>query len=140
MAISPEVDAATRSVRVRALVKNPEEKLRTGMFANLEVVLPDRQKVLPIAATAVLYAPYGNSVFVIEDQKNQQSGDTDRILRQQFVRLGRAYGDFVDVTDGLKAGETVVTSGVFKLRSGMKVLIDNTLAPEPSLEPEPGDS
>lgn len=140
MAISPEVDAATRSVRVRALVKNPEEKLRAGMFANLEVVLPDRQEVLPIVATAVLYAPYGDSVFVIENQTNQQSGDTDQVLRQQFIRLGRAHGDFVDVTDGLKAGETVVTSGVFKLRSGMKVVIDNTLAPRPSLEPDPGDS
>jgi membrane fusion protein (multidrug efflux system) len=140
IAVSPEVDAATRNVRVRALVANPEERLRAGMFTKVEVVLPDRQKVLPIVATAVLYAPYGDSVFVIENHKNDQSGDTEQILRQQFVRLGQARGDFVDVTEGLKAGETVVTSGVFKLRTGMKVVIDNSLAPKPKLEPNPRDS
>lgn len=140
IAVSPEVDAATRNVRVRALVNNPEERLRAGMFTKVEVVLPDRQKVLPIAATAVLYAPYGDSVFVIENHKNDQSGETEQILRQQFIRLGRARGDFVDVTDGLQAGDTVVTSGVFKLRTGMNVIIDNSLAPKPTLEPNPRDS
>jgi membrane fusion protein (multidrug efflux system) len=140
IAVSPEVDTATRNVRARALVANPDEKLLTGMFTNLEVVLPDKQKVLPIAATAVLYAPYGDSVIVIENHKNGQSGVNEQILRQQFVRLGRARGDFVDVTDGLKAGETVVTSGVFKLRTGMRVVIDNSLAPKPKLEPNPRDS
>lgn len=140
VAVNPEVDSATRNVRVRALVANPGEKLHAGMFANIEVVLPDKQSVLPISATAVLYAPYGDSVFVIEKHKNAQSGETEQVLRQQFVRLGRVRGDFVDVTDGLKTGETVVTSGVFKLRSGMKVVIDNTLAPEAKLEPHPSDS
>ncbi|QYZ65802.1 MAG: efflux RND transporter periplasmic adaptor subunit [Gammaproteobacteria bacterium (ex Lamellibrachia satsuma)] len=140
VAVNSEVDAATRNVRVRALVANPDGRLRAGMFANVEVVLPDRQEVLPIAATAVLYAPYGDSVFVVEKHKNDQSGETEQVLRQQFVRLGRAHGDFVDVTDGLTSGEIVVTSGVFKLRTGMKVVIDNTLAPEPKLEPNPRDS
>ena len=140
IAVSPEVDRATRNVRVRALVDNAREKLHAGMFANVEVVLPEAQSVLPIAATAVLYAPFGDSVFVVEKHTNEQSGETEQVLRQQFVRLGRARGDFVDVTDGLKAGETVVTSGVFKLRAGMKVVIDNTLAPEPKLEPRPGAS
>lgn len=140
VAVNPEVDSATRNVRVRALVANPGEKLRAGMFANVEVVLPDTQSVLPIAASAVLYAPYGDSVFVVEKHKNDQSDETEQVLRQQFVRLGRTRGDFVDVTDGLKAGETVVTSGVFKLRTGMKVVIDNTLAPKAKLEPHPSDS
>ncbi|HPE79087.1 MAG TPA: efflux RND transporter periplasmic adaptor subunit [Gammaproteobacteria bacterium] len=140
IAVSPEVDPATRNVRVRALVGNPGETLRTGMFANLDVVLPDRRSVLPVPVTAVLYAPFGDSVFVVEEQRNEQSGATERVLRQQFVRLGQARGDFVDITDGLKAGETVVTSGVFKLRSGASVVIDNTLAPEPMLEPRPSDS
>ncbi|MCP4306397.1 MAG: efflux RND transporter periplasmic adaptor subunit, partial [bacterium] len=140
IAVSPEVDPATRNVRVRALVGNPGETLRAGMFANVEVVRPGMQSVLPIPATAVLYAPYGDSVFVVEHQKTGSSGETEQVLRQQFVRLGRARGDFVDVTDGLKAGETVVTSGVFKLRSGMKVVVDNTLAPEPRLEPRPSES
>lgn len=140
VAVSPEVDSTTRNVRVRALVDNPEEELRSGMFANAQVVLPDSQKVLPIAATAVLYAPYGDSVFVIEQQENEQTGETEQVLRQQFVRLGQTRGDFVDVTDGLKPGETIVTSGVFKLRSGTKVVIDNSLAPEPKLDPNPQDS
>lgn len=140
VAISPEVDAATRNVRVRALVANPGERLHTGMFANIEVVLPDMQQVLPVPATAVLYATFGDSVFVVEQQKNEKSGEAELVLRQQFVRLGQTHGDFVDVTDGLKDGETVVTSGVFKLRSGIQVVIDNALAPKASLEPRPGDS
>ncbi|MEE4377647.1 MAG: efflux RND transporter periplasmic adaptor subunit [Candidatus Competibacteraceae bacterium] len=139
-AVSPEVDPVTRNVRVQALIGNAEEKLRAGMFATVEVVLPDKQAVLAIAATAVLYAPYGDSVFVIEEQQNEQSGETERMLRQQFVRLGRTRGDFVEVVDGLKPGETVVTTGVFKLRSGMAVVIDNTLAPMPKLNPQPADS
>jgi membrane fusion protein (multidrug efflux system) len=140
LAVSPEVDPVTRSVRVRALVANPEEQLHSGMFANVEVVLPESLSVLPVAATAVLYAPFGDSVFVIERREDDQTGETTRVLRQQFVRLGAARGDFVDVVDGLQAGETVVTSGVFKLRSGMKVVVDNTLAPEPELDPRPKDS
>ncbi|MBK1724059.1 efflux RND transporter periplasmic adaptor subunit [Thiocystis violacea] len=140
IAVSPEVDAGTRSVRVRALISNTGEKLYAGMFAKVEVVLPDKESVLPIAATAVLYAPYGDSVFVVEPHTSDKPGETEQVLRQQFVRLGRARGDFVDVVDGLKAGESVVTSGVFKLRSGMKVVIDNSLAPKASLAPHPSDS
>jgi membrane fusion protein (multidrug efflux system) len=139
-AVSPEVDPVTRNVRVQALIGNAGEKLHAGMFATVEVVLPDKQAVLAIAATAVLYAPYGDSVFVIEQNRNEQSGKTERVLRQQFVRLGRARGDFVDVVDGLKPGDTVVTTGVFKLRSGMAVVIDNSLAPTPKLDPRPADA
>ena len=140
IAVNPEVDSVTRNVRVRAVVANPDEKLYAGMFANVEVVLPDKQSVLPVVATAVLYAPFGDSVFVVEEHKNEQTGGSEQVLRQQFVRLGRARGDFVDVVDGLKAGETVVTSGVFKLRTGMKVVVDNALAPKPELEPNPRES
>ena len=104
------------------------------------MILPDTQKVLPIPATAVLYAPFGNSVFVIDEKKNNDTGETQKVLRQQFVILGQARGDYVDVTDGLKNGETVVSSGVFKLSSGTQVVIDNALAPKPSLEPDPKDS
>ena len=140
LASNPDVDLTTRSVRVRAKIANPDEALRAGMFANATVVMPEKQSVLPITATAVAYATFGDSVFVIEEQKNEQSGETEKVLRQQFVRLGKTRGDFVDVIDGLKSGESVVTSGVFKLRSGMKVIIDNTLAPKPSLDPHPSDS
>jgi len=139
-AVNLEVDPLTRNVQVRAVVENPDEKLRTGMFVNVELILPDTLNVLPIPATAVLYAPFGNSVFVIDEKKNAETGETQKVLRQQFVILGQARGDYVDVTDGLKNGETVVTSGVFKLRSGLQVVIDNTLAPKASLEPNPKDS
>lgn len=140
LAVSPEVDAATRNVRVRALVEEPRELLGAGMFARVEVVLPEPQHVLPVIATAVLYAPFGDSVFVIEQQRNEQTGAAEQVLRQQFVQLGRMRGDFIDVVDGLKPGDTVVSTGVFKLGSGTKVVIDNTLAPAPSVQPLPADS
>ena len=134
------VDPVTRNVQVQALAENTGEKLRVGMFVNVELALPDKRTVLPVPATAVLYASFGNSVFVIDEQKNEESGETELVLRQQFVTLGSARGDFIDVTGGLKAGETIVTSGVFKLASGTKVVIDNTLAPKISLDPKPSDS
>lgn len=139
-AINLQVDQITRTVQVRAVVDNPDEKLRSGMFVNIELVLPEQLTVLPVPATAILYAPFGNSVFVIDENKNEASGETEKVLRQQFITLGQTRGDFVHVTDGIKAGETVVTSGVFKLHSGMQVVIDNTLEPKPSLEPHPGNS
>ena len=134
------IDPVTRNVQVQALAENTDEKLRVGMFVNVELVLPQKRAVLPVPATAVLYASFGNSVFVIDEEKNEETGETELVLRQQFVTLGLARGDFIDVTDGLKAGETVVTSGVFKLATGTKVVIDNTLAPKISLDPKPSDS
>lgn len=139
-AISPEIDVVTRNIRIQATVPNVEEKLRTGMFANIEVVLPTADTVLVVPVTSVLYAPYGDSVFVIDEKKNEQTGKVEQTLRQQFVRLGEARGDFVAVTSGLKPGETVVSSGVFKLRSGMSVAIDNTLAPNAQLAPTPANT
>lgn len=138
-AISPEVDQATRNVRVQATIGNAGEKLRAGMFAGVEVVLPVSSKVMAIPATAVLYAPYGDSVYVV-DEKKDATGKDAKVLRQQFIRLGDTRGDFVVVVDGLKPGETVVTSGVFKLRAGMAVVIDNTLAPDSQLAPKPKDT
>jgi len=135
-AIAPEVDTATRSVRVQATLENKSEQFRPGMFANVTVVLPSTGANLVIPATAVLYAPYGDSVFVIDEKKNEKSGAMEKVLRQQFVRLGSAKGDFVVVTTGLKAGEQVVTTGAFKLRPGMSVVIDNALAPKAELAPK----
>lgn len=139
-AVSPEVDPVTRNVRARATIENRGEKLRAGMFANVEVVLPSREKVLAIPLTAVLFAPFGDSVFVIEaeDGDAAESGDEPKLhVRQRFVRLGTRRGDFVAVVKGLEAGERVVSSGVFKLSSGMHVVVDNTLAPEAKLAPRP---
>lgn len=137
-AVSPRVDEVSRTARVQARVANPAERLRAGMFVNVEVVLPDPRPVLMVPATAVNYAPFGNSVFVIEPPA--EGGEGARALRQQFVQLGERRGDFVEVLGGVKAGEEVVTSGVFKLRSGMPVRIDNALAPKPELSPRPANT
>ncbi len=139
IALNPEIDQVTRSVRVRATLANKGEQLRPGMFANVEVLLPSEQEVLVIPATAVLYAPYGDTVFVIEEVTDENSGQRQQVLRQQIVRLGASRGDFVAVTAGLKEGEQVVTSGVFKLRPKMAVAVDNTLAPEAKMEPAPAN-
>jgi membrane fusion protein, multidrug efflux system len=140
-AIAPEVDSATRNVRLQATLANSAEKLRAGMFASVAVVLPaSEKKSLVIPSTAILNAPYGDSVFVISETKNAKSGAMEKTLRQQFIRVGAARGDFVTVVSGLKLGDQVVTTGIFKLRPGMTVIIDNTLAPKAELAPKPANS
>jgi len=138
-AINPAVDTATRNLRVQATVANSKEHLRPGMFVNVAVVLPAQDKVLPIPATAVLYAPYGDSVFVVEE-KREQNSPPGKIVRQQFVRLGKKRGDFIAVSSGLNEGETIISTGVFKLRNGQAVVVDNTLAPEFKLMPKANDN
>jgi membrane fusion protein (multidrug efflux system) len=132
-AIDPLVDHETRSLRVQATVANVGETLRPGMFVNVAVGLPERQKVLVVPATAVLYAPYGDSVFIIEEVADKKG----KALRQQFVRLGLKRGDFVAVASGVKEGEAVVSTGGFKLRNGQMVVVDNTLAPDFKKAPTP---
>jgi membrane fusion protein (multidrug efflux system) len=130
--VNPLVDPETRNVQVQATAANPEEKLRPGMFINASIGLPKIQKVLSIPVTSVLYAPYGDSVFVVDDDKKGA-----KVLRQQFVRLEEKRGDFIAVTEGLKEGEVVVSTGVFKLMNGQAVVVDNRLAPEFQKSPKP---
>jgi len=139
-AINPQVDSSTRNIKVQATVANSHEHLRPGMFVKVAVVLPVQDKVLAIPATAILYAPYGDSVFVVEEKKGEKDDQAGKIVRQQFVRLGDHRGDFVSVVSGLKEGETVVSTGAFKLRNGQAVVVDNTLAPEFKLTPKPEES
>jgi membrane fusion protein, multidrug efflux system len=136
--VNPEVDVATRNVRVRATIANADGRLRPGMFVNVEVVSPEKRPVLLIPAPAVLYAPYGDSIFVLEEQKDT-SGKATLVAHQKFVRLGERRGDLVVVTSGLSAGETVVGSGAFKLRNGAAVVVHNELAPQAELSPKPAD-
>lgn len=138
--VSPEIDSATRNVLIQANVANPKEKLRPGMFANINLVMPEQEKVLAIPATAVLYAPFGDSVFVIEEKKDALTGKTEKIARQQFIKLGNKRGDFIAVLSGLQEKETVVSTGVFKLRNGQTVKEANELAPEFKLAPKPEDA
>lgn len=139
-AINAMVDAVTRNVSVQATLENPDHALRPGMFAKVDVVLPQKNKTLVIPGSAVSYAPFGDSVFVIEKRKDPKTGKESQTIRQQFVRVGEARGDFVAITQGLKPGETIVSTGVFKLRNGMPVTINNALAPKPQLNPKPVDS
>jgi membrane fusion protein (multidrug efflux system) len=139
-AFNSMVDAITRNVPLQATLENPDHALRPGMFAKVNVMLPETKKAIVIPGSAVSYAPYGDSVFVIEKQKDPNSGDESLVLRQQFVRIGEVRGDFVSVTQGLKAGQEVVGSGVFKLRNGMVVTVNNDLAPKPELNPNPADT
>jgi membrane fusion protein (multidrug efflux system) len=139
-AINPAVDTATRNIKIQATAANPGEQLRPGMFVNVKVVLPTQEKVLPIPATAVLYAPYGDSVFVVEEKKNEKNSQPSMIVRQQFIRLGEKRGDFIAVASGLKEGETIVSTGVFKLRKGQSVVVNNSLAPEFKLLPKIKDN
>ena len=139
-AVNSMVDNVTRNVTAQATLENQDRALRPGMFAKVEVLLPQKSKTLVIPGSAVSYAPFGDSVYVIEKKKDEKTGKESQILRQQFVRVGEARGDFVAVTQGLKPGETIVSTGVFKLRNGMNVTINNDLAPKPQERPNPVDS
>jgi len=139
-AINSMVDPITRNVPLQATLENPDHAVRPGMFAKVDVMLPETKKTIVIPGSAVSYAPYGDSVFVIEKQKDPKSGGESLVLRQQFVRIGEVRGDFVAVKQGLKPGQEVVGTGVFKLRNGMAVTINNDLAPKPELNPVPADT
>lgn len=139
-AINPQVDTATRNIQLQATVANPEEGLRPGMFVNVALLLPTRQNVLAIPATSVLYAPYSDSVFVVIQKKETENESPGMVVRQQFVRLGEKRGDYVAVVSGLEAGQSVVSTGVFKLRNGQSVIVDNALTPDFKINPEPEES
>jgi membrane fusion protein (multidrug efflux system) len=136
--VNPEVDPATRNVRVRATFGNADGRLRPGMFGNVEVLAPEERPVLVVPATAVVFAPYGDSVYVIEEKKDA-SGGASAVVRQKFVRTGERRGDYVAVVSGLDAGERVVSSGAFKLRNGAAVAVNDALAPRARLHPTPTD-
>jgi membrane fusion protein (multidrug efflux system) len=138
-ALEPRVDTATRSLRVRATLSNTGERLRPGMFANVEVVLPAGAPVVAIPASAVLFAPYGDSVYVLE-RKQDEKGAELLTVRQQTVRLGATRGDFVSVISGLNAGDEVVSTAAFKLRNGASVTINNAVVPPAELEPKPANT
>ncbi|HEY1792320.1 MAG TPA: efflux RND transporter periplasmic adaptor subunit [Opitutaceae bacterium] len=139
-AISPDIDATTRNVRVQATIANKDHKLRPGMYVDVAVELPVVNKIVAIPATAVLYAPYGDNVYVVEEQIDKETGKKVFMARQQIVRLGARRGDFVEVTSGLKAGQTIVSSGVFQLQGNGPVNVNNTLAPDAQLAPTPADT
>jgi membrane fusion protein (multidrug efflux system) len=138
-AIDSVVDPATRNIQLQATLANPNGKLRPGMFVQAEVALGTGRAVMALPASAISYAPYGDSVFVVADLKDDH-GRAYKGVRQQFVKLGPARGDQVAVLSGIKPGDEVVTSGVFKLRHGAAVQINNTVKPANNPAPKPENS
>jgi membrane fusion protein, multidrug efflux system len=138
-AINSLVDQATRNVQVQATFKNSDFRLRPGMFAKVSVILSERQNVVAIPATAIHYAPYGDSIFVVSELKDPQ-GKEYKGVKEQFIKTGQSRGDMIAVVSGLKPGDEVVTSGVFRLKSGAHVKVNNQVKPGSDLAPNPADS
>lgn len=134
-AIDPSVDSATRNVKLQATLPNLKDELRPGMFVNVSVVLPERAAQLIVPSTAIVRAAYGNSLFVVEAEAGAAAAAPQKV-RQQFVRLGEARGDFVAVEDGVKENETIVRAGAFKLRNGSKILVNNEVGLTPDQNPK----
>ncbi|GAB4250267.1 MAG: efflux RND transporter periplasmic adaptor subunit [Candidatus Methylacidiphilales bacterium] len=127
--INPVMDETTRTARVQGIVRNPEQRLRAGQFARVEVILPGQNEVIAIPSSAVLTQAFGDSVFVIDES------DQGPVARQQFIKLGQRRGDFVQVLQGLSTGDRVVSAGAFKLTNGARVEINDAMQPKPSLDP-----
>src|SRR5258706_1400988 len=138
-AIDSVVDESTRNVQAQATLANVAGRLRPGMFVQTEVTVGSPSAVIALPASAISYTPYGNSVFVVSDLKDQR-GKIYRGVRQQFVKLGASRGDQIAVVSGVKAGDEVVTSGVFKLRNGAAVHINNSVRPGNNPAPKPENS
>jgi membrane fusion protein (multidrug efflux system) len=134
------IDEATRNVRVQAVFDNRSGKLRPGMFVETRSARGGAANVIALPASAISYAPFGDSVFIVDDEKDPKTGKSYRGVRQQFVKLGGTRGDQVGVLTGVKPGEEVVTSGVFKLRPGAAVIVNNAVQPSNNAKPKPEDS
>lgn len=134
--VDAEVDPGTRNFTVRALIANTKGDLRPGMFVDVRVLRSETLELLAIPASAVLFAPYGDSVYVIKEP-GAKSDPQQYIVEQRFVRLGQRRGDLVAVVSGLQADDDVVSTGAFKLQNGMAVIIRDDLAPEASTDPKP---
>jgi membrane fusion protein, multidrug efflux system len=138
-AIDSVVDQTTRNIQVQATLENPQAKLRPGMFVEVEVGAGAKQSVIPLPASAISYAPFGDSVFIVSEMKSP-AGQSYRGVRQQFVKVQGARGDQVGVVSGIHPGDEVVTSGVFKLRNGAAVAVNNKIQPGNNPAPKPEDN
>ena len=139
-AVDSLVDPSLRNMRVQAVFANRGGRMRPGMFVETQLARGAKAPVLTVPASAIAYAPFGDSVFIVENVKSPDGKQTYRGVRQQFVKLGAARGDQVAVLTGLKPGEEVVTSGVFKLRPGAAVVVNNDVQPGNSPSPKPEDT
>jgi len=138
-AVDSVINEATRNIQVQATLPNPNGKLRPGMFVQVQVALGASRQAIALPASAINYAPYGDSVFVVTNLTDPK-GKTYRGVRQQFVKVEGSRGDQVAVVSGVNAGDEVVTSGVFKLRNGAAVQVNNKVQPPNNPKPKPEDS
>jgi membrane fusion protein, multidrug efflux system len=138
-AIDAKVDPATRNVLVRASLANPGRKLLPGMYAKIEIRLAAAQRHLTLPQTAITFNPYGDTVFVVEEQGKGPDGKPRLVANQRFVTVGPKRGDQIAVLSGVKEGETVVTAGQLKLRNGTVVLVNNSVQPADQAAPRPQD-
>ena len=134
-AIESRLDESTRNITIQATVKNPSNRLRPGMFVNVDVLLPEKEAIF-IPTSSISYAPYGDSVFIVNN-KQGPDGSAGKEVQQQFVKLGASRGDQVTVISGVKEGDEVVSSGVFKLRGGAAVQVNNSVQPGNETNPNP---
>jgi membrane fusion protein (multidrug efflux system) len=138
-ALDSQVNESSRAITVEGTLPNADKRLRPGMFVNVEIPLPVEDGVLVVPASAISYAPYGDSVFVVKEGTNAE-GKPSKTVAQQFVKLGQNRGDQVRILSGLTPGDEVVTSGVFKLRPGAEVQINNSVQPPSAEAPKPPNS
>ena len=138
-ALDSVINEQTRNIQVQATVTNKENKLRPGMFVQVELPMGQARQVVPIPASAINYAPYGDSVFIVSDMKDEK-GRMYRGVRQQVVKIEGTRGDQVAITSGINPGDEVVSSGVFRLRNGAPVQVNNTVKPTNNASPKPEDS
>ncbi len=138
-AIDAVVDPATRNLQVRAELDNQDGRLRPGMFVEARVLLGAGETLVTLPASAISYAPYGDSVYVVEELKDP-AGQAFTGVRQQFVQLAGTRGDQVALRAGVEPGQEIVTSGVFKLRNGGAVLVNNEIQPGNDPAPRPANS
>jgi membrane fusion protein (multidrug efflux system) len=138
-ALDSVINEQTRNIQVQATVTNKDNKLRPGMFVQVELPMGQARQVVPIPASAINYAPYGDSVYIVSDLKDEK-GRLYRGVRQQVVKIEGTRGDQVAIISGINPGDEVVSSGVFRLRNGAPVQVNNTVKPTNNASPKPEDS
>jgi membrane fusion protein, multidrug efflux system len=137
-AINSQIDVDTRTIALQATLPNPNHELRPGMFGRVTISLDTKENIIALPNSSISYAPYGDAVYVIESKKNEQ-GVESKSARQQIVKLGEHRGDLVTILSGLKVGDEVATSGTFKLRPGVGILVNNQIQPGNTTDPKPED-
>ncbi|HEX7775285.1 MAG TPA: efflux RND transporter periplasmic adaptor subunit [Parvibaculum sp.] len=139
IAIDPKVDSATRNVAVRAELANGDRKLLPGMFATVNILVSEPKQVLTLPQTAITYNPYGETVFLVKKGQPDADGKTPLVAEQKFITVGDTRGDQVMILTGVGPGDTVVSSGLLKLKNGTPLQINNSVQLPNDSAPTPQD-